>query len=188
MVFLFLASFLDTPERQKKFIKVFVAGTTLIALHSVQQSINPDHMGWTGQTMVVRHDDGVIPVWQVRYLGIFSDPNDLGMTIVGALPMIVYLLIEAKGKLGKLFMFGLLVLHLYTVYLTNSRGTILGAAAVLGCWGILRYGGIKVLVPTAFLALIAPLLLPSRMSVSNDASAHDRILAWHTGLQLFQNQ
>ena len=187
LVFVFLANFVDTPERQIKFLKLFVAGTTLISVHSLFQSINPQHVGWTGVEMYERTDSGPKPVWQIRYLGIFADPNDLGMVIVCALPMIVYLLQQSKGKIGKLLWLVVLGLHLHTVYLTNSRGTMLATGAILACWGILRYGGVKVLVPMAFLALIAPMLLPSRMSVSGDASSQERIDAWFQGLLMFRS-
>ena len=187
LVFVLLANFVDTPERQEKFFRIFVAGTTLIGVHSLFQSMNPQHVGWTGVEMYERTDSGPKPVWQIRYLGIFADPNDLGMAIVCSLPMIAYQLQQSKGKLGKLFWIAVLWLHLHTVYLTNSRGTLLAVGAILGCWGVLRYGGVKILAPMAFLALVAPMLLPSRMSVSGDTSSQERIQSWYQGLLMFRS-
>src|SRR3546814_17093893 len=63
---------------------------------------------------------------RIQYVGIFSDPNDLAMLFIMAVPMTL-LMAGRGGLLGlrRVFWWAAALTLLYGVYLTNSRGAFL---------------------------------------------------------------
>jgi putative inorganic carbon (hco3(-)) transporter len=118
------------------------------------------------------------------YLGIFSDPNDLGQLFAIALTFALYLLTISRQLLAKLFLQGSIVWLFYGMILTNSRGALLAALTVLALEGWRRYGRIAV-------GIAAALALPTLFAVtrlsqlsSGEQSANDRIHSWYEGIQM----
>lgn len=187
LTFVLVANALTTVSRQRQFYAVFLMGTIIMALHTVDQVLDPDRIGWTGVQMLRRTDaaEQGLEVWQPRYVGIFNDPNDLGLMLVASVPMVFYFYFSTTNKLVKVLMVGCLALQLSAIWLTNSRGTLLGVIAMLGIWGILRYGGFKLLLRYILLSPLVPLIVPSRFYISGDDSADGRISAWYEGTQMF---
>src|SRR5690606_23188677 len=69
------------PARMRKTFAVFALCAFVLVAHSIEQK--QLGVGWTGMNTV---EDG-----RVRYVGIFNDPNDLGLLFVAVLPMAAYL-------------------------------------------------------------------------------------------------
>jgi putative inorganic carbon (HCO3(-)) transporter len=120
------------------------------------------------------------------YVGIFEDPNDLGQLFVIALTFALYLLAVQRGKLSKLLLGAGLGWLFYGIILTNSRGALLAAIAVIALDGWRRYGRIAVTVG-AVLAL-PTLFAVTRLNQLNadEQSANDRIQAWYDGIQMLR--
>ncbi len=152
-----------------------------MAVHGVEQKANG--IGWTGMPLV--QEDG-----RIQYVGIFSDPNDLGLLFVAAVPMAVYL--SSRGGfmgLARIVWLSLAGLLVYGVYLTNSRGAMLAVAAIVGVWLWLRRG----LVTAALIGGIglgAVMMLPTRLQEldAGEESAAGRVDAWYVGIHLFASQ
>ncbi len=175
--FVILANAITSTRRLLIVMGAVVLCAAVLALHGVEQK--QTGVGWTGVPLI---QDG-----RIQYVGIFNDPNDLGMLFVLALPMAMYL--SGRGGafgLARIFWLGAGVMLLYGVYLTNSRGALLAVAALLGVWLWRRYG-----VMTAALlggvGLTALLLLPSRLQDirPDEESASGRVDAWYEGFQMF---
>lgn len=135
--------------------------------------------GWTGMPTV---QDG-----RIQYVGIFSDPNDLAMLFIMAIPMAL-LMAGAGGLLGlrRLFWWAVALTLLYGVYLTDSRGAFLAVMAMAGVWLWLRRG--VVIAATLGAAGMAGLMmLPTRMQEldAGESSAYGRIESWYDGIQMF---
>jgi putative inorganic carbon (hco3(-)) transporter len=186
LIFLLIANGVTTVKRQQLLYVAFILGTLIMALHSVDQVFDPDKIGWTGMQMLKRNDvaEGE-ELWQPRYIGLFSDPNDLGLMLVAAIPFIVYLYFQASNVILKGIIGLCLLVHLYAIYLMNSRGTLLGVIAMLGIWGVLRYGGFKLLLRVVLISPLVPIVVPSRFYMSGDDSSNERIDAWYQGTQMF---
>lgn len=119
---------------------------------------------------------------RITYLGFFSDPNDLGMLLVMCIPFTIYF--YKKGKaLIKLTMILVLFSLAYGIYLTGSRGTMLGAGSLLGVYFLVTYAGPKLFVASIALAPIAATVIASLQS-NIDASANGRLEAWYHGIQM----
>src|SRR5262249_24711078 len=82
------------------------------------------------------------------------------------------------------FLYGLAaLLAFYTVYLTQSRGGLVGALLVPGVYVVRRWG-LKAVIPAALVAL--PLLmLGGRSGEAAEMSTELRYEAWATGLAMF---
>ena len=177
VAFVVLANATTTPGRMTCVLVVFTACAALLAVHGVDQKSSG--IGWTGMPLV---DDG-----RIQYLGIFSDPNDLGMLFVICMPMAVYL--ASRGGLfglRRVVWLAVAALLLYGIYLTNSRGGMLAVVAMAGVWLWMRRGPLTAVV-MASACLLVMRLLPSRLNELDvsERSASGRVEAWYEGMQMF---
>lgn len=177
-LFFVLASALAAnPQRLRTVFAVLVACATVLAVHSIDQKLNG--VGWTGVGMV---EDG-----RVRYVGIFKDPNDLGMLFVAVLPMAAYL--SAGGAWRRLLWGSAVLLLLFGIYLTNSRGALLAVLVVGGGYLWHRRGAVTA-GSLAVVGLVGMRLLSSRMQDldADEDSAAGRVDAWYEGLHMFMSK
>jgi O-antigen ligase len=116
--------------------------------------------------------------------GIFNDPNDLGMTFVMSLPLLITMMGSRKTWLVvRVLSIGALAAILLAMYYTNSRGTIVGLGAAMACYAFVRFRTVKAtLAAVVFVAIIA-VAAPSRGSEidAEESSAQSRIQAWAAG-------
>lgn len=178
IAFVLMANTVNTRRRLIAMMAVFTLCAGVMSLHGIEQV--QLGVGWTGI--------GLSQETRIQYVGIFNDPNDLGMVFIMCLPMAMFLA-GRGGLMGLRRLFWLLLagVLVYGIYLTDSRGTLLALVTMLGVYvwrkrGILAAG---VLGGAALVGLMV--LLPSRlqeMEVSED-SAMGRVDAWYEGLQMF---
>jgi len=166
-----ISSTTSTIKRQHLlFIICFIMMILMVHNGHVQQD---NYYGWALGTHYV--EEG-----RITYLGIFGDPNDVGMVLVMVLPLIAYFYFNFSSKI-KLLMLMLLAINLYGISLTGSEGTILGACGLLGAYYVFIRHGTKL-----FFTLVA--LMPIGMTVflklliTADQSAFDRLYAWYDGI------
>jgi putative inorganic carbon (HCO3(-)) transporter len=121
------------------------------------------------------------------YLGIFNDPNDLGQLFVLALTFALYLLTITPRRSWRLFLWSAIVYLFYGIMLTNSRGALLAALAVIAFEGWRRYG--KIAVGVAAVIALPALFAVTRLNQLNasEQSANDRIQAWYEGIQMLRS-
>jgi putative inorganic carbon (hco3(-)) transporter len=176
-VFIVVTAAITERERVRKLMAALVLLALVPAVHGIDQKAQG--IGWTGVPLI---QDG-----RIQYLGIFNDPNDLGMLFVIVLPMAFFL--AARGGLmglRRLFWLSAAGVLIYAIYLTDSRGTLLATAALAGMFAWRRFG---IVVAGMFGAagLGAMMLLPSRLQELEvgEASAHGRVEAWYEGIQMF---
>lgn len=149
----------------------------VLTIHGIEQV--KLGQGWTGMPTV---QDG-----RIQYVGIFSDPNDLAMLFIIAIPMAL-LMAGRGGALGmrRLFWWGVAALLLYGVYLTDSRGAFLAVMAMGGVWLWLRRG-LLVAGTLGAIGMAGLMMLPTRMQEldAGESSAYGRIESWYDGIQMF---
>jgi len=175
--FVILANAITSTRQVFIVMAAFVLCATVLALHGIEQAHTG--VGWTGVPLI---QDG-----RIQYVGIFNDPNDLGMLFVLALPMAMYL--SGRGGafgLRRLFWLSAGLMLLYGVYLTDSRGALLAVAVVLGVYLWRRYGVVAA-VMVGSMGLTGLLMLPSRLNdlSPDEESASGRVDAWYEGFQMF---
>ena len=129
-----------------------------------------------------------VPV-RVRGLGQMNDPNDLALVLVAFLPFLG--LAWRKGRtVRNVLLLGLPAAFLvYGIYLTRSRGGMLGILAVCFAGLVGRVSRTKALVATAAMAAIflAANFTAGRAVSTSEESAAQRIDAWSEGLDMFRS-
>lgn len=169
---------LRAPGRLRLVCKVIVACTTLMVLHGVGQLSSG--VGWTGAELVEGN--------RITWVGIFNDPNDLGLMFLVAIAMAVMLAKQSVNIWGATFWYLVTAFHIYGIYLTHSRGSMLTFLLMGAVFAYRRYGKAKF----ALLSIaIAPVMLyiyaHTRQIDIGDESAAGRIDAWYAAIYLFKN-
>jgi putative inorganic carbon (HCO3(-)) transporter len=181
--FFLFANCITSIKRQHILMAVCLVAALLMVHNGHVQQTAYQGAGWALNTYSV----GYISLGERRitYLGFFNDPNDLGMFLVMNIPFAIYF--YKKGSaITKLLMFGILTALLYGIYLTGSRGTALGAGALLGVYLVVMNAGPKLFIAIAALAPIAATVMASLQS-SMDESADNRLEAWYAGILMLIN-
>jgi putative inorganic carbon (hco3(-)) transporter len=178
---LFVASFAVKNEEQlRSLFKLFCMLAVLMSINGIQQA--DSGIGFSGVTILDQGDG----LKRIRYSGVLSDPNDLGLYFLVTLPMSFFLFTTSKNILTKFLVLTGVAIVFVGIYLTNSRGTLVGFSGVLGLVMLLRrnFVGIILGVITLFAAL---LLGPSRVAEIDisEESAWQRVEAWYEGINLF---
>lgn len=173
VLFYLIASATNTVARHRAFMVALGLFTTVLAAHGIDQANSG--IGWSGAEL----SQGT----RITYIGIFNDPNDLALTFVIAMPMLAYLLSEARGLLARALWLASMAGVLYAIYLTNSRGGMLALATQFMVYTVWRYGPLRASVP-AMIGIAALLMLPTRLENldADEASAAGRVDAWYSGI------
>jgi len=176
MMYFLIANLVDTPRRLGFVIKLLVVLTVALAVQGIVQYYTGFGLG--GQETY----EG-----RIQAIGIFSDPNDLGLALVMVMPFLFLQLFERAKPAEKFFAFLTLAVLAYALYLTQSRGGLMAFGALLMILLSRRLG--KVLgYGVGGLAMLALFVVGPRMSTisTEEASAYGRIQAWGIGIDLFE--
>jgi O-antigen ligase len=177
LAFFVLGHLAMDPGRLRRLLVVFVLCSLVLVAHGVEQA--ELGVGWTGV--------GLSQETRIQYVGIFNDPNDLGLLFVMVLPMALYLS-RGGGLMGlrRLFWWGAGAALVYGIYLTNSRGAMLALVSVVAVWVWRRRGPVTAgLLGAGMIGVL--MMLPSRLSEldAGESSAAGRVDAWYSGLEMF---
>jgi probable O-glycosylation ligase (exosortase A-associated) len=121
-----------------------------------------------------------------------ADNNHIGAAMLVALPMLNYLRMHARHRVIRIGLMTAMVLTLFAIVGTYSRGALLGLAAVVGLiWLRSRHkliGGVVMAACVAAAVTFMPQKWVDRMNTINtyeeDASATTRLTLWHVSLLL----
>ena len=175
---------ITTIKRQHVLMAVCLLAALLMVHNGHVQQTAPQGFGWALDT----HSVGYILLGERRitYLGFFNDPNDIGMYLVMNIPFAIYF--YKKGQaISKIIMFSILAALFYGIYLTGSRGTMLGAGGLVAVYFVVMNAGPKLFVTIIALAPIVATVITSLQS-NIDESADGRLEAWYAGvLMLLSN-
>ena len=175
--FVLLANAITSTRRVIVVMATFVVCSSVLAIHGIEQAHTG--IGWTGVPLI---QDG-----RIQYVGIFNDPNDLGLLFVLTLPMAVYL--SSRGGwfgLNRLFWLALGALLLCGIYLTASRGAMLAVALIVGVY-LWRSRGMVIAFLVGSAGLAGMMMISARLQdlSPDEASANGRVDAWYEGFQMF---
>jgi putative inorganic carbon (HCO3(-)) transporter len=181
---LFLFSTCISSIKRQHVLMVVCLIAALLMVHNghVQQTAYEGY-GWALNT----HSVGYIEQGERRitYLGFFNDPNDLGMFLVMCIPFTIYFYNKGNFPL-KLIMLMILSALGYGIYLTGSRGSMLGAGGLLGVYILVVNAGPKLFIASVVLSPIAATVVASLQS-NIDSSANGRLEAWYAGIQMLMS-
>ena len=130
------------------------------------------------------YTDGVQQTYiRIKWLGPFSDPNDLALLFVVPIPFL--LACFKQNKVFCLIAGGALI---FGIFCTNSRGGQLSLFAAIAVYFILRYRNKAGMILGVLSGACLLLLGPSRMGQisAGESSAYGRLEAWYEGFQMFK--
>jgi O-antigen ligase len=167
------------------------------------------HTGFMANDLVLRQnsdndeggdppEEGVIPAddtsgaifWRVRSFGFLRDPNDFSQALVSVLPLLAAAY-RRRAPLRNLTLLGIpAAILFYGIYLTHSRGALLGIGTLvfLGLYrrfGLMRTGVIMVALAVA---AAGANFTGGRAITTQEESASGRIDAWSDGLNMLKAQ
>lgn len=124
--------------------------------------------------------------------GIYRDENTFAMFFVSGLPFIYYLGWEIKTKWLKLLLWAFIPFGWHAIFLTGSRGGLLGTVVIMITLLLLSHRKILViplmLIFLLFYQLQAGDVMHNRseyiVNIDGEHSAGDRITAWKGGLRI----
>jgi O-antigen ligase len=178
--FLIIQNTITTVRKQQVVMLCLIFFSLVMVHNGMEQKASETGVGWSGASLSQKT--------RITYLGIFNDPNDLGMFFVMVVPFVFYFMSRVSWFIKPLFI-ACAVMLLYGIYLTNSRGALLGTMSLSVLWFYLKYG-LKKCLAVAVLALpvVAVVMSKFRAIDAEEASAEGRLYAWYEGFQmLFQH-
>jgi len=183
--FFLLLNVINTERKFKITIWFLIVAIFILSLQGIYQA--KYGYGWAGQPLYIKPD---APSGRITWIGIFNDPNDLSLTFVIAVSLLIAFLFQKGSILAKIVSMFFLGYLLYGIYLTNSRGGILALIVMLFFFFIKRsrwfiFGAITGVIFTSFIFIFGP----SRMALmsTDEASAYSRIDLWYEGLQMMKS-
>lgn len=132
-------------------------------------------------------DQSGLYMYRVHGVGFFDDPNDFAQAIVSVLPWLWWFYRPGRWVRNVFLIFMPGALLGYVIYLTHSRGALLGIASVMFFGVRNALGTTRTALVIAMLAAIASMgsFTGGRgFSSSGDESAAGRIQAWVEGLAM----
>jgi O-antigen ligase len=123
-------------------------------------------------------------------LGIFSDPNDLGMTFVMAVPFVLLAIgLRSTWLIFRMVTVIFLGAILTALYYTNSRGAIVGLDATMVAYSFIKFSKPKALAASMVLVAIIAVGSPSRGGemTFDESSAQSRIHSWAEGWAMLKS-
>ncbi len=155
----------------------------IMSQHAYVQISSPFGEGWA-ETVIYRND-GPNQMAQARYIGVFNDPNDMGMFLVMNIPIAIFFMVNTQRFLMKLMWLAVAGVLVMGIYWTGSRGSLVGVMAVLFSFFYLRFGRVKSLVLASLSVPGVIIVMSSFRTISkDDESAMQRLTAWYEGIQM----
>ncbi len=124
---------------------------------------------------------------RARSLGFLNDPNDFAQTLVMALPLLWWFYVPGRWLRNLFVVAAPGALLGYAIYLTQSRGALLGVAA-LGLLAAQRFLGLfrTLLLAALLVAGMSILSFGGRELSSKEQSAAQRVEAWQQGITMLR--
>ena len=175
---LVVANVLDSKERLHRFVGVFALASLIPAFGAIWSHAHGEHLV-----------DGDRAGW----IGIFGNPNDLAYHLVVGVAMVLSARDAAKSRSWKIAWTAALLPIGWAIVLTQSRGGMLAAGAVMGLWLLRSFRGAPLLAGLGLALLCVFSLGPSSVfqhrnqastAYGEDQSARGRLDAWRTGLAI----
>ena len=178
LIYYIMTNTLVNLERIEKYFQLIIILSLILAAHGIHQYFNGG-VGWTGQTFAKK-------TTRIRYIGIFSDPNDLSLVFLFSIPLSLYFYIKKESFIRRLVYLVLAAIFIYGIILTQSRGAMVSLASMVAYFAIRRYG-LKKGVIIGLILLLPVLIIGSKefSRISTDEeSAYGRIDSWYEGIQM----
>jgi putative inorganic carbon (hco3(-)) transporter len=187
-----------TTVQSKRQLQVLVAVIVLLALFQAGNGIVQYYTGSGIGGSTAMADSARLPgdeyvdrpeVNRIRGTGIFSDPNDLAMSMVLVFPFLfTAVLSPSAGLLWRSLAVGATGVLAFAVILTRSRGGLVGLAALCAAYGYRRFGRRWALLLIVILVVVLGVAFSGKQMLDpSESSSQGRVQAWSAGLQMLKS-
>jgi putative inorganic carbon (HCO3(-)) transporter len=173
LVYFFLANSAATEERLRGVMWIMLAGGLFPAAGTLKNYL-------TGNLIEGR----------ASWVGIFANPNEVAYSLVILLPLAAYLA-SAAGWFARLALLGMATVYLAAIFVTFSRGGLVGLAAVVGLYAwrhrnIWVYGMLTLAIAAAVVFAGQHWSRGEDFSrLDGDVSFQERVATSQAGLEMF---
>jgi O-antigen ligase len=173
LVYFFLANCAVTERRLRGVMWVMLVGGLLPAVGTIKNYL-------TGNVFEGR----------ASWVGIFANPNEVAYSLVILLPLAAYLA-SASGWLRRLVLLGIVTIYLPAIFVTFSRGGLVGMGAVIAVYAwrhrsIWVYGALTAAIAAGVVYAGQYWSRGENFSqLDNDVSFRQRIATSEAGLNMF---
>lgn len=186
VLYLLVVSLLDSPARLRitlAAVAAFVLGVTVLALLDYHALVNLQAIAHVERHAIDSATENVTVLVRLCGIGLFNDPNDLSLVLVISIIVCGYFLNDSRlGRCTRVLVLAPLLLFIYALYLTHSRGGMLSALAGLLVFVSARYGRRNGL---ALACLLLPLLVAASWGRPDGVSLDDPEDTFQTRLELW---
>jgi len=188
VIFFFVVANVTTIRR----LKIVTLATIASCMVVVVEALFGYYGGYRGDMFVLHdhlysHDEIVGDIFRLRGVGFLNDPNDFAQILLIALPLLFIIWQRRRFVYNSLFVLVPASILLWGIYLTHSRGALLGSAVLALMAARDNLGATVSAVLTSGLVFgMMALDFTGGRGISASEGA-DRLEAWASGLELFKS-
>jgi putative inorganic carbon (hco3(-)) transporter len=190
LYYLILICAVDTPKRMRIFAIALAVIISLVGLLPVldhHDIIKVDTLKEIKDWRLDAESGLDTTIDRLMGVGIFNDPNDLAQTLGVGIVLCLYGVELCRSWGKKLLWLPALAVLLYAMYLTQSRGGLLGLMAGLGVLFVARFGWKRAsILGVLTLPVLGAVALARTTLSTNEASAQSRVQLWSDALTAFR--
>lgn len=189
ILFKLVVAILGDAERTRRVTTFFCIIVAILAVEAIQHRLSADGLGWAGQklgwidpTALASGEAG-----RARWVGIFSGPGVFAVLFPTAIGFPLCALVTCESKAKRLLLLGVVVLYLWALYCTGSRGGMLAMVAVIALALMLRADfSLRAIFISAGLAAAVYVVAPEYLTTIRDQSnsSQYRVEMWAVGLDM----
>ena len=186
-VYFFIVANVTTLRRLKIVITAIVAA----CLGLVAEAFSGYYTGFLGNTFFMGEnvDSGqaMDRIIRLRAVGFLHDPNDFSQMLIVVIALLFVAWRTGRIATNTLFVLAPAAVFLWAIYLTHSRGALIGLAVLALMAGYKRIGKVPALVLSGVLGLgLMALDFTGGRAIDASAGA-DRLELWAEGLEAFKH-
>ena len=174
-----------TPKRVQLMCAVFV----VCGLAMCIQGIMAYHFGYQDEKLLHISMEGPFVVKRIRAFGILNDANDLAQFLLMAMAMQGVFWKRAHTIRNVALLIGPTMLFMYAIYLTGSRGAMIGLAVIVFVLASTRLGKVQSVLTAGlmFVLMVVGNFGAGRDISLREGSAGGRVVAWGAGISFLRS-
>lgn len=186
-VYFFIVANVTTLRR----LKIVIFATVAACLALVAEAFCGYYAGFLGDTFYIGQNvdssQAVDRILRLRAVGFLHDPNDFSQMLIIVIALLFIAWRQGRILTNTVFVLAPAAVFLWAIYLTHSRGALIGLAVLLLMAGYKRIGKLPALVLSGIFGLgLMALDFTGGRAIDASAGA-DRLELWAEGLEAFKH-
>ena len=188
LYYLVLVAVVDSPQRLKLLclaLGLIIAVIAAVALLGYHQLIHIESLQKLVDVRSDKQTGGLVRFERLQTVGIFRDPNDLAQILAVGVVLCVYGWERSRRAVMRLIWPAFMLLMLYGIYRTQSRGGLLALLGGVAALAIGRLGLRRAMIAGAVALPVLFVTVSGRQTelTTSDGSAISRVQLWSDALE-----